>query len=222
MWSKSCSLVGVMPLLMPELHSRAFWLRGTVYFLVAALLFWSHSVQASSLQCAKVFTLKVSNAPIEILSKDEVSYMVRQVREDTDQNFSFLALYNKQSKSIEIRTMLVDLAGGERSAIKGHEAYKEMMEHFSDQNVRVVRGNWSQSDNSRVYLDNVRIKNMTPEEAALNTWSGKQAVAHGYTHAKVVFEGMVENKQGIKVYKIDVDFYKEEPRTGWRAFFFGD
>ena len=204
-----------------EHQFKALWLRRTVYLLVATLLFLSYGALASRNKCTEIFSLKVSEAPIEVLFKDDVAYIVRQVREDSEQNFAFMAVYNSQSKSIEIRTMLVDWAHGQRSAIKGSEAYKDMMEHFSDKDVRVIRGNWSQSDNSIAYINNVRNSGMDPEQAALNTWSGKQAAAHGYGHARVIFEGLVENQQGQKVYKIDVDFYKETPRTGWRALLFG-
>lgn len=85
----------------------------------------------------------------------------------------------------------------------------------------VIQGNWSLSDNSRAYLDGVKNKNMTPEEAALNTWSGKQAVSYGFRYPKVVYEGPGENAQGLKVHQINVDFYNRPLRTGWRRFLYG-
>ena len=165
---------------------------------------------ARALTCSKIFKYQINNRPIQIVEESENTFFIEQRSSHGDPQFFFKATYeSKQGGSLFLDIKLVDRTHNLRSQIKGKETYDLMMEHFSGKPLRTIIGQWSFSDNSKQYLHNVKNLNMSPEVAALNTWSGQQAQRYGYQYARVL-EGVVKSN-GIPAYRIDVHFYKSQP-----------
>ncbi len=87
--------------------------------------------------------------------------------------------------NISMRTKLDDET---RGALRGEDEFKAMLEHFGD-NVKVIRGHWTFGDNLASFNKGVRA-GMSLEDAALSTWTGKQAFAAGFGKAKIGFAQM--------------------------------
>ena len=75
-------------------------------------------------------------------------------------------------------------AKGYRSSLKGHELYKEMMEHFGKSNINRIESVWKDQKNFTQFFKNVET-GMGESEAALHTWSGRQAQRYGFSEAQV-------------------------------------
>jgi hypothetical protein len=95
--------------------------------------------------------------------------------------------------------------GSFRSSASGHKLMQMMIDHFGTQRIRVIRGNWSEGTNHKQYWDAVtRDDNpLSPEKAALQTWTGKIASSYGYKLARVK-----DANKLIHGNAVTVDFHK--------------
>jgi len=82
---------------------------------------------------------------------------------------------------------------GERSPlIRGKEAFAKVMEHFGPE-VKRIKGNWTTSTSEKYGSDNLKTlneltsKGISIEDAAKETWTGKQAATFGFTQVKKTF-----------------------------------
>lgn len=129
--------------------------------------------------------------------------------------FYLIGRYKPQEGGfLKLNFYLVDYANHLRSKISGADGYAQIMEHFSHKPIRFIEGQWNYSDNSKEYLHNREVLGMTRSEAALNTWSGRQAQKYGFNHAEVQFDQYVNKEVGIQII---VRFYKKPP-SKWEAF----
>lgn len=91
--------------------------------------------------------------------------------------------------SLSFRTIL---EGGERSALlRGEEQFERVMLHFAGK-VKSIRGSWSYGTNLAKFNEATGA-GRAAEKAALETWTGEQAVAQGYGKVAVV---SLEGKPG--------------------------
>lgn len=90
----------------------------------------------------------------------------------------------------------------------GTQGFDKMMNHFGEENIDVICGSWHQdeefsyfeagmSTNLKIFKE--KVEEMSPEEAALCTPTGKWAVKYGYTKVE-----MLSNR----VDEVCVKFYK--------------
>ena len=78
-------------------------------------------------------------------------------------------------------TLRAQLPDGTRSPLlRGAEQFQRILAHFSGR-FRGIRGSWSYGDNLEAFNNAIRA-GRTLEAAALETWTGQQAAAAGYTH----------------------------------------
>ena len=77
----------------------------------------------------------------------------------------------------------------------GSQAFNKMMNHFGEENIDVICGSWhkeeefsyieaSMSTNLKVFKE--KVVEMSPEEAALCTPTGKWAVRYDYTKVEMI------------------------------------
>lgn len=72
----------------------------------------------------------------------------------------------------------------------GQDMFNSLMKRLEIENIKVnkINGNWlanSDSDNYAQFMAGLE-KNLTPEQAALQTWTGKRAIEHGFTKVESV------------------------------------
>lgn len=102
---------------------------------------------------------------------------------DPEHEFEFYAHLN--SGRLFLNVSLVDYQNNKRSSLKGSDLYVQMMKKFGPQNINVIEGIWSEGTNHQMYFSNLA-RGLTPEEAAAQTWSGRQAARFGFTDIEVV------------------------------------
>jgi hypothetical protein len=80
-----------------------------------------------------------------------------------------------------------DVETNERSKyLRGKELFDEAMEHFKGK-FQIIQGTWISGDNLEAFQKSLS-EGKTAEEAAFQTWTGKQAFRHGYTKVHVEME----------------------------------
>ena len=91
--------------------------------------------------------------------------------------------------SLSFRTIL---EGGERSELlRGEEQFARVMMHFGSK-VKSIRGSWSYGTNLAKFNEATGA-GRSAEKAALETWTGEQSAAHGYSKVAVL---SLEGKPG--------------------------
>lgn len=105
------------------------------------------------------------------------------VRDSSHEDFEISGLVKGRDLYVSFQTKLKD---GTRSELRAKEHFPKIAKHFEGRFDRVM-GKW-QVGPMTTNLDtfNWLSRTRSPEEAALNTWTGRQAAALGYT--KVVFQ----------------------------------
>lgn len=184
----------------------------TLVFLFSLL---ATQVVAEVPACAKIFGPTLVQGDVYVEKGEEHIFYMEQDNPSRDRPFHFKGVYDQANKSISLYINLVDRDNHVRSQIPGKKAYDEMMIHFADKDIRFIRGHWKSSDNASAYLYNKDELGMTPEEAALNTWSGQQAKKYGFENVRIVFDDTVREGRGGR-HLIEVEFHKDEIPTGWR------
>jgi hypothetical protein len=107
-------------------------------------------------------------------------------------------------KDGEIAMVLRTKWKGKRSPLlKGSEQFKKILKHFRGR-FKGIRGSWSYGDNLNTFNRLIR-KGLSPEEAALKTWTGQQASGAGYT--KVIVRSLEGTPGNFK--KVVVTFTKQ-------------
>ena len=120
---------------------------------------------------------------------------------DTTYGFKFEAeLDNDGILAIDIQ--LIDQKLGLRSYQHGSQLYAQMIQHFGLEKIKGITGVWGEGTNFDKFYANLRNR-MSVEDAALNTWSGRQAALYGFTKiASYEFTKVEESEFGDIPYPI--------------------
>lgn len=111
---------------------------------------------------------------------DEFTYM------DTTYHFSFTGQLSKKGV-LTLSVYLADPERGIRSVRRGDDLYEDMIEHFGVENIHAIEGSWWNGTNYEGFI-NALNSGAAAQEAALQTWSGKQAKKYGFeTVATILF-----------------------------------
>lgn len=115
------------------------------------------------------------------------------------ERFELYAELNRSNK-LFISLITMDAAHGVRSATRGSELYAQMMEHFGPENIVSVLGNFYYGSNHEAYFS-YKAQGYSQKEAAMMTWSGRQAAKYGFTRAMSVTETWSESEgySGVEV-----------------------
>ncbi len=84
---------------------------------------------------------------------------------------------------------------GKRRMLRGRTLYDLMMRHFGS-SVVAIAGFWPPGENLRVFHECLVLGD-TPEDAARATWSGRQAVRHGFANVDFDWCGWPEMPQNL-------------------------
>ena len=91
------------------------------------------------------------------------------------------AVVDNGELSLTMRTRLED--GTRSPLLRGAEQFARVLSHFSGTFIG-IQGSWSFGDNLAAF-NRATAGGMSPENAALQTWTGKQAGAAGYRRVMV-------------------------------------
>lgn len=130
----------------------------------------------AKLQCVDLFLKRtdppdIATYPVEI-HKDDGIYRV------TSGPFIFEG--HLQNRVLEITALLSLPESNIRSQLRGDLLYQRMITYFGREHVDKIVGNWFSGTNYDQFFNNLK-NNATLEDAALYTWSGRQAAKYGYT-----------------------------------------
>ena len=97
---------------------------------------------------------------------------------------------------ITLRTKLED--GVRSTELQGAEQFRHILRHFASR-FRAIRGNWVYGDNLKAFNTGVA-EGLSWEQAALQTWTGRQALAAGYDRVEVLeWHGLPGSFKQVKV-----------------------
>lgn len=86
---------------------------------------------------------------------------------------------------------------GNKRTVRGRMLYDLMMRHFG-LSVVAIAGFWSSGENRRIFIEALN-GGATPEDAALSTWSGRQAERHGFSQVEFDWSDWPEIPQTLGV-----------------------
>lgn len=169
-------------------------------FLLSILLSTSPLYAASPLEmhCQMVFTKRTSKNRVlsGILVMSKVNRNIFKLF-DIKNDFYFVG--ELENRSLELNISLVDQRLKVRSGLQGERLYKEMMDYFGVENIDVIVGRWDQGTNFESY-SRAKKQGFSYEEAALQTWSGRQAVRFGFKRVRFIDEGSLFDDGVPQVY----------------------
>lgn len=103
------------------------------------------------------------------------------VRDSSNYRYKAFALIDSDGMlEIDLRTRLED--GRRSTVLRGAEQFHLILRHFAGR-FRGIRGNWQFGDNLAAFNQAVQA-GRSPEEAALQTWTGRQAQAAGFSRVE--------------------------------------
>lgn len=162
-------------------------------FLLQSLYFGNADteVRCGPLFKKKRLEVRTSVADIE---KTQRKFIVKDV---LDRNIFWKAYL--EDGVLSMRIQLKVPSQGYRSSLQGHKIYKEMMEHFGVKNIKKIESVWIEQTNFTQFFKNIE-KGMSEKEAALNTWSGRQAKSYGFSKVSVeVYVNSLTLKKSIMI-----------------------
>jgi hypothetical protein len=124
---------------------------------------------------------------------------------DRISGFSFEALMDKHGE-VKIYAYLADLKAKVRSGLNGPRLYREMVQHFGLENIKTIIGLWNDGSNLMMF-EKAKEQGYDSSDAALQTWSGRQAASYGFSRVNKVYE-KYNPAVGIKV--IEVEFVRPQ------------
>lgn len=153
-----------------------------VNLLLGLLCVLTFPTSGQALECSRLL-----GAPLKIVtgvyytSKTEESF---SIVDRENRHISFSGYLNSKGV-LSISAHLVFPGLGHRSSLRGDALYKEMIEHFGLAQIKEIRGIWVDGVNFKKFFT-LRESGASLAQAALNTWSGKQAVKYGFTEVKSI------------------------------------
>lgn len=152
----------------------------------------------------------------DLSSREKFSY------EDSSNNFYFNAELNDGVVSMDIR--LRSTNGLVRSAQSGKDLYRKMIRHFGVRKIVAIQARWFSEDNYQEFSKNLK-QGLSLEEAALQTWSGRQATLYGFSYVNSVAFRHAKDAKNPKVQIRWVEVFFERPpkkssskQEDWRDF----
>jgi hypothetical protein len=112
---------------------------------------------------------------------------------DKEYDFEFTAELDNHGV-LALNVQLINKRLGIRSYQHGPDLYAQMIEHFGLENINAIEGVWGGGTNFDQFNGNLR-RGMGVEEAAANTWSGRQAARYGFTKIKSYEFTMVQESE---------------------------
>ncbi len=158
-------------------------------------LTWAPRALAQANVCTDLFTTYQEVQGLDHTEPLEHFFSYR----DHTYNFVFEAALRDNTLIMAAR--LIDENLKIRSARRGSELYRQMIEHFGLRNIHEIVGLWQGGKNLDDFYKNLE-SGMSIENAALNTWSGRQAQKYGFS--KVLsyefFDTLsLKDRQGVEV-----------------------
>ena len=98
--------------------------------------------------------------------------------------FAFDAIIQNEVLFLNINT--VDDAGRRAPHLRAAKLFERMMKHFQDshQKIHAIRGYWVHGTNLKMFLEQLKA-GKSEHEAALSTWTGRQAARFGYSDVTI-------------------------------------
>jgi hypothetical protein len=92
---------------------------------------------------------------------------------------------------------------GLRSSLQGHQLFNRMISYFGEHNINTIRGRWIDGTNHEQYLLHLD-QGLTPEEAALGTWTGRMAAQYGFS----IVRSLHDTRPHFGIRALVVDFIR--------------
>lgn len=109
---------------------------------------------------------------------DESTVSRYYVRDSSNNRFKAFAVVGSDGMlEIDLRTRLED--GSRSTVLRGAEQFGRILRHFAGR-FKGIRGNWQFGDNLAAFNWAIKAGSL-PAEAALQTWTGRQAQAAGFS-----------------------------------------
>lgn len=145
-------------------------------FLIFITLFSFSASALAERQCFELFnTYRTAKGEKEVI----VKLRSRFAFFDKTNDLKFEAEIDKDGV-VSLDVELIDKDRGIRSHMHGGELYAQMIQHFGPENIKAISGFWGRGTNFTQFYSNLRV-GMNVEDAAFQTWSGRQAALYGFT-----------------------------------------
>jgi hypothetical protein len=156
-----------------------------------------NSVEAHSIQCAGFLKTTVLSSSSLLIYKSPKEFLVEDSQSkfgEFDEPFHFNAFLENGEISI---TAILRYESLRSNNLSGSKLFDEMIEHFSPTRIKKIHGSWfNYSDNYAVFYQALNM-GLNPSEAAMLTWTGQQALKHGFLYASV---SVLKDSSGIEAY----------------------
>lgn len=117
---------------------------------------------------------------------------------DTEE-FYFIADLNEFGE-LKFSVKLIDYETNQRSSMKGSEYFAQTISTLKKHKIKKIYGHWfDDSDNFKQFYEAFK-KGLSLEDAARSTWTGQNAVKHGFTKVlSVTFHKVKHDSQDVIV-----------------------
>jgi hypothetical protein len=169
--------------------------------ILLSFLIFTTPVQAASpleMHCQMVFSKRSSKTRI-LPGVLVASRMNKKKFKIFDIKNDFYFVGELENRTLELNLLLVEQRLKIRSGLQGERLYKEMMEYFGVENIDVIIGRWAQGTNFDSYF-RARQQGLSHEEAALQTWAGRQAARFGFKRVRFIEDGSLVDGDSPQVY----------------------
>ncbi len=137
---------------------------------------------ATSKQCIEHLSQKVAYKVVR--GREEIIDSVPRFFHYRDLDYKFLFEASLSDRQLSIEAALKYPHKEIRSRWSGLVLYDMMMKAIGSENIDEIEGIWVSGLNHDEYVQN--LMSMNPEDAALNTWSGRMAQRYGFKKANVL------------------------------------
>ncbi len=170
-------------------------------FIISSFL--SSAFTKVDLDCLENFHKKYLNQQLSLETSDSSKVFIKKSENyisyiDADAPV-FQAIGELQKDgSLDLIFLLKDKENIHSKNLRGQEMFANIIEYFGPEKIKKINGFWIKGDNLNAF--NTSLKNgLTFEEAAKQTWTGKQAAKYGYTEAIIKYTEKNRDGQYIKV-----------------------
>jgi len=181
---------------------------GIILFFLA-----SQFTEAQTLTCANLLKPSYLENPSVKLNKNSLEFHAVDHQNrfgDVNEPFFFKSYIDEGSVYID---SILRYEEKRSTNLSGHILFRDMLAHFNTDKVKKISGQWfSYSDNFTVFKQAVS-KGFSPIEAAFMTWTGQQALIHGFNYVSVTIR--LDESEGQSYTSIEAEFSKnKEDQSG--------